>query len=304
MPAIDIYQQVTDSIVAILENGTRPWVKPWSGNGGAAPMPVNLALPMRANGQNYRGINILLLWSQAAAKGYASNYWLTYKQAGADGGNVKRGEKGTHIVFFSPIVRQDDDGTERKTFILRGYTVFNADQCENLPAKYYTTPVCKPVAAPQPADKHARIASAESLIANTGAVIRHGGDRAFYMPALDAIQMPDFNSFVRNTAYYATCIHELAHWTGHASRLNRQFGARFGDDAYATEELVAELASAFTCASIGMGAEEMPQHASYIASWLRRLKNDKKYIFTAASAAQKAADLLIGKQANSEEETE
>jgi len=280
----DVYERITASIVAELEKGVRPWLKPWT---SGAPV----SRPLRANGVAYRGINTLVLWSAAMEKGYRAPIWMTFKQALELEAHVRKGEQGTGVVYASTFSRTETDeatgeATERDIPFLKGYTVFNVEQIEGLPAHYYPAP-------PGPVNPEARIASAEAFFAATGATIRHGGDRAFYAPSLDLIQMPDFVTFRDAESYYATLAHETVHWTSHERRLARDFGrARWGDEGYAMEELVAELGSAFLGADLGIAPEVRTDHASYIGSWIEVLKNDRRAIFTAAAHAQRAADFL------------
>jgi antirestriction protein ArdC len=277
----DIYQDVTDRIVAALEAGTAPWLRPWTGGKATG----DFAEPYNAfSGRAYSGINWLILGCQP----YPSKGWLTYKQAGELGGNVRKGERGTPIVFWS-FLRDKDDPKKIIPFA-RGYTVFNTEQCEGLSGK---------VKAPAPAVPGDT--SITALAARVGATVRHGGNRAFYAPTPDHIVVPSVDAFQSPEAYDATLAHELVHWTGHKSRCDRQFGRRFGDDAYAFEELVAEIGSAFVCAHQGVALEGL-QHAAYVSNWLSVLRKDKRAIFTAASAAKKAAEFLTGTAAEAEEE--
>jgi antirestriction protein ArdC len=284
----DVYDRITAAIVADLEKGVRPWLKPW--NSGAA-----VSRPLRANGMAYRGINVVMLWSAAMEKGYRAAIWMTFKQALELNAHVRNGEQGTGVVYASTFSKTETDAdtgeeSERDIPFLKGYTVFNVEQIEGLPAHFYPAP-------PAPVNPETRKAAAEAYFAATGATIRHGGDRAFYAPSLDLIQMPAFESFRDAESYYATLAHETVHWTSHERRLNRDFGrARFGDEGYAMEELVAELGSAFLSADLGLTPEVREDHASYIASWITVLKNDRRAIFTAAAHAQRAADFLHGFQ--------
>lgn len=289
----DLFQEVTDSIIAQLEQGAAPWVKPWNGDGGhpgASNVPRN-----HLTGKAYRGINTLVLWVSAAARGYTSGRWITYKQAQSIGAQVRKGEHGTRIAVYKPWELRDvnDAGEEtRKTVpVLRAYTVFAVEQCDGieLPA---------PIATPEPIES--RHAQADAVLAQ--AVIMHGGDRAFYSPAADQITLPVQCAFESPAAYYATALHELTHWTGHKSRTARDFSGRFGTEAYAREELVAELGAAYLCAHLGIVGRL--QHAEYIASWISVLKGDKKAIFTAASAAQKAVDYALRAENETEDEGE
>jgi antirestriction protein ArdC len=283
----DLYSRITGKILAELERGVRPWHRPWSG----ANLEGRVTRPLRHNGIPYQGINVIVLWMAAVTNGYASPHWLTFRQAKELGGNVLKGEHGELVVYADRIIRRetDDKGDETEHAIpfLKGYTVFNADQCDNLPTQY----AVKPDVPPQPMAQ--RIEAADTFFAATGAVIRHGGNRAYYAEGADIVQMPPFESFRDAESYAATLAHELTHWTKHEKRLARDFGrARWGDEGYAREELVAELGSAFLSADLGITPEVRDDHASYIASWLEVLKNDTRFIFTAASYAQRAADYL------------
>lgn len=283
----DVYQRITDQIVAELEKGVRPWLRPWNAEHAAG----RISRPLRANGIPYRGINVLMLWAAATAQGLAAPLWLTYKQAQELGAQVRKGEKGSLVVYANTIKRTEQDEAtgedmEREIPFMKGYTVFNAEQVEGLPAHFYA--VQEPALEPA-----ARIERAESFFAATGAVIREGGDRAFYSMAEDRVQMPPFVAFKEPEAYYATLAHELTHWTKHEKRLARDFGRkRFGDEGYAMEELVAELGAAFVCADLALTPAPRAEHAAYIASWLKALKDDKRAIFAAAAHAQRAADYL------------
>lgn len=283
----DIYQRITDSIAASLEKGVRPWMKPWSGDHAAD----RITRPLRSNGIAYRGINVLMLWGCAIEKGYASPFWLTFKQAQSLGAFVRKGEQGSLVVYASTYTRTEDDAetgeaSERDIPFLKGYTVFNAEQIDGLPAQYLAP-------APQRLDPIERIAHADAFFAATGAGIGHGGNQAFYSITHDRVQMPLFEAFRDAESYYATLAHEMTHWTRHPSRLDRDFGRkRFGDEGYAIEELVAELGAAFLCADLDLTPEPRPDHAAYIGSWLKALKDDKRAIFTAAAHAQRAADFL------------
>lgn len=287
----DIYQRVTNQIVAELEKGVRPWFKPWSGDHAAG----RITRPLRANGIAYRGINILMLWASAMEKGFTAPLWLTYKQAQELGGQVRKGEKGSLVVYANTITKTEQDADtgedlERQIPFMKGYTVFNAEQVDGLPAHFY--------ALQEPAlDPVARIERADSFFAATGAEIRHGGNMAYYTAVEDRVQMPPFEAFRDAESYYATLAHEVCHWTRHPSRLDRSFGRKsWGDEGYAQEELVAELGAAFLSADLDLAPEPRADHASYIASWLKVLKDDKRAIFAAAAHAQRAADYLIGLQ--------
>ena len=295
----DVYSRITDKIVADLEQGVRPWFKPWSADHAAG----KITRPLRHNGIPYKGINVIMLWSAATVKGYACPLWLTFKQALELGGNVKKGETGELVVYANSITKTETDEkgeeTEREIPFLKGYTVFNAEQCENLPA-HYTAKAEPPALTPLQ-----RIEAADRFFAATGADIRHGGTRAFYAEGPDYVQMPPFETFRDAESHAATLAHELTHWTKHDKRLARDMGrVKWGDAGYAREELVAELGSAFLCADLGITPEVREDHAAYIASWLKVLKDDKRFIFSAASQAQRAADYLHSLQPGQAEATE
>jgi antirestriction protein ArdC len=288
----DIYTQITNRIVAALEDGVRPWHQPWN----AAHAAGKITRPLRHNGTPYSGINVIMLWSEAVAAGYSAPIWMTYRQAKELGGQVRKGEHGATVVYANRIHKteiDEDTGEERERDIpfMKGYTVFNVEQIEGLPAHYYATEI-EPVLAPVQRD-----ARAEAFFAATGADIRFGGNRAYYAPGSDHIQMPPFEFFEDPQSFYATLAHETTHWTRHPSRLDRDFGRkRFGDEGYAMEELVAELGSAFLSADLDLTPEVREDHVAYIENWLKVLKSDKRAIFTAAAHAQRACDLLHGLQ--------
>lgn len=287
----DVYRRITDKIVADLEQGVRPWFKPWSADHAAG----KITRPLRHNGIPYKGINVIMLWSAATVKGYACPLWLTFKQALELGGNVRKGETGELVVYANSITKTETDEkgeeTEREIPFLKGYTVFNAEQCENLP-EHCTAKAQAPALTPLQ-----RIEAADRFFAATGADVRHGGTRAFYAEGPDYVQMPPFETFRDAESHAATLAHELTHWTKHDKRLARDMGrVKWGDEGYAREELVAELGSAFLCADLGITPETREDHAAYIASWLKVLKDDKRLIFSAASQAQRATDYLHGLQ--------
>lgn len=278
----DVHQEVTDAILEALEKGTAPWVKPWNGSAG---FPVNAS-----TGRAYNGVNVFLLWMKEGALGYGSSRWLTFKQAKACGGSVKRGEKGTGIVFFNFLKKTDPNTGKETSFpLLRFYTVFNVAQCEGLSEKAMGVK-----AQAEELPESARIEHAEQYFAaihkSTGIVPERGGARACYIPSRDAIQLPEFASFKDAAAAYSTEAHEFGHATGAEKRLNRDLSGRFGSESYAAEELVAEMTSAFICASLGL--DGMLQHPEYIGNWIKVLKSDKRAIFTAASLAKKAHAFL------------
>ena len=283
----DIYTRITNSIVAQLERGVRPWVKPWSAEHAAG----RITRPLRHNRQPYTGINVLSLWASATVQGFNAPIWMTFRQATELNAHVRKGEKGSPVVYANAMTKTETDQatgdeTERSIRYLKGYTVFNVEQIEGLPDHFHA-PAAPPPEAP------ARIAHAEEFFAATGANISHGGTRAFYRPATDSIVMPPLEAFREAASYYATLGHECIHWTGHESRLPREFGSkRFGSEGYAMEELVAELGSAFLCADLYLALEPRSDHADYIANWLQVMRGDNRAIFTAASHAQRAADFL------------
>ncbi len=285
-PRIDVYTRVTNRIIEELEQGVRPWLKPWNAEHAAG----RITRPLRFNGEAYKGINILMLWQSAELQGYSCPFWLTFQQAKELGGFVKKGEHGSPVVFSSTFKKKEQGETgeeiEAEIPFLKEYTVFNASQCEGLPEKYYA------LAEPKEQTPE-RIERADRFFANTKADIRTGGNQAFYAIHADYVRMPPFETFRDAESHAATLAHELTHWTRHESRLNREFGRkRFGDEGYAMEELVAELGSAFLCADLQITPEIREDHASYIDSWLKVLKQDKRAVFSAASHASKAVDFL------------
>ena len=280
----DLYGETTARIIAVLEQGAAPWVKPWSTGIDTLPMNAGSRRP-------YRGINTLLLGIEASTYGYPLNRWLTYRQASELGGQVRRGERGTAVVLWrlrklaaTANVYPEPDVTdlhERVIPLLRAFTVFNVAQVDGLPAAMQAVET-------HPWEPEAR---AEELLLMSGATIRHGGSRAFLRPGDDEIHPPPPRAFPDTGRYYATALHELTHWTSQPGRCNRQLGQRFGDDAYAAEELIAEMGAAFLCAHCRIDGEL--HHADYLASWLKVLRQDKRAIFVAATRAQQAADYLL-----------
>ena len=275
----NLYDTITAQIVAELEKGAPPWIKPWKADGTADHNHIS--------GAAYRGINRLLLGMSSMGNGFTSPAWATYKQWQEKGVQVQKGSKGTAIVFFKPIGGKENSETGAKEAgycVIRGYTVFNATQTDlPVPAASVPDAAFNPVQA------------CESFIAKTGASIAHGGDAAFYMPSMDRIQLPQKSAFDSEASYYATAFHELTHWTGSELRLDRNLSGRFGNPAYAFEELVAEMGAAFICATHGIQGEL--RHAGYIGNWLKACREDNKAIFKAASLAQKAADYLMAQDA-------
>ncbi|HLK16434.1 MAG TPA: zincin-like metallopeptidase domain-containing protein [Fimbriimonadaceae bacterium] len=284
----DIYRSITDRIVLAIQRGALEFEMPWHQGVVGRGRPVNACTDIA-----YRGVNVVALWVAAELEHFDSRYWATYKQWHRVGAQVRAGERGSLIVFYKEETRAayDDDTGEVSSesyLVARASFVFNADQVDGwLPPEDPTKDHVEPHKA------------AEALVATAGADIRHGGDVACYVPTEDLIRMPDRTRFTgtptcsATEAYYAVLLHELAHWTGHRSRLNRDFANRFGDHAYAMEELVAELGAAFLCADLRVSPTPRPDHAAYIASWLDVLKQDKKAFFTAASRAAAAAEFLL-----------
>ncbi|MCD9465114.1 DUF1738 domain-containing protein [Photobacterium phosphoreum] len=279
----DMYQIVTDRIIKALESGVKPWACPWDRTQQCDMLPMNF----KSKAQ-YSGVNILLLWSETVIKGYSSPYWLTYKQATELGGNVIKGQKGTEIIFYKMWEKKNEQDEEEKIPMLRSFVVFNLDQIENI-----EKPVVTVSEERIKNDEFEILPYVDNAILNTGAVINHLGIRAFYAPSQDTITMPTQDRFTSSSDYYATLLHELTHWTAHKSRLDRKLTGSFGTKDYAFEELVAELGAAFCCADLNVFGNI--QHESYIASWLKALNNDKKYIFKAASLASKAHQFLLKK---------
>ena len=293
----DVYTRVTNKILADLERGNLTWLQPWQAGHQAGPV----SRPLRAGGKAYRGINVLMLWAAAMEKNYSCPLWLTYKQAAELGGQVRKGEKGSLVVYANEITRTDTDDNgadvEIKIPFMKGYTVFNAEQVDGLPGHFHFYATVPPLT-----NEIERLDAAEAFFANTKITIQHGGNRAFYSVDRDIVQMPEFRSFLDGESYYATLGHECCHATRHPARLNRDFGRkRYGDAGYAMEELVAEIGAAFLCSDLGITPEIREDHAGYIASWLTVLKNDTRAIFAAAGHAQKAADFLKGLQPQTEE---
>lgn len=280
-----LYQSITAQILEQLEQGAAPWIKPWHVDGSA---DRNLVTH-----KPYRGINRLLLGMSSMGRSFDSPVWATYQQWHAAGGQVRKGEKATHIVFFKPVSKEtvtESGETETESYaVIKGYCVFNAAQVDGIELE-------KPEAPGSEFENHAR---SEATMTKTGAVIRHGGDAAFYAPGPDAIQLPHKASFHSPANYYATAFHELTHWTGAKHRLDRDLDkGRYGNPAYAFEELVAEMGAAFLCADHGIQGEL--RHAGYIASWIKALRENDRAIFKASALAQKAADYLLALDATAE----
>lgn len=284
----DIYSRITADIIAAIEAGAEKFRMPWHHDGSSSSRPINVA-----SNKPYRGVNTLALWAAATRAGYAGGVWGTYQQWNSKGAQVRHGEHGTTVVFWKIDNREDqrehdeetdqDDGRHR--VFARAYTVFHSTQVDG-----YTPP-----ALPTLADEE-RIEQAERFCANLGISIQNGGDRAFYTPTKDFVQMPEFQNFRDPTSYYAVLLHECGHASGARHRLDRDLSSRFGTEAYAMEECVVELLSALICGDLSLSVEPRADHASYIASWLKVLRDDKRAIFTASSKAQQAADWMHAQQ--------
>jgi antirestriction protein ArdC len=277
----DIYQHVTDEIIASIEAGSPAWQQPWTGETGGA------GFPMRSTGEAYRGINVLMLWLRASAQGYRSAYWFTYRQAQEAGGQVRKGEKSATVVKYGTIEKEDEHGEEKTIPYCRAYRVFNADQIEGLPAEFHGDPMETPRDLGSTADP-----ALDRFFASLGIAIRSTEEpRAYYNIKEDFIHMPPVATFHDAGGYYGTLAHEVTHATGHKDRLDRF--ARLKDrKAYAFEELVAEIGNCMTCARLGL-VPDFGQSAAYVENWLRALRDDKRMIFKAATEAQKAADWIM-----------
>ena len=298
-----VYQVVTDRILESLKNGIIPWQKPWQ-----APTYAGGSFPRNfRTGKPYRGVNVFFLWSTP----YSAPFWLTFKQAQELGGTVRKGEKGTQIVFYKQLhgkaketeaqpEETTDEKGNRSPFVLTYYTVFNVEQCDGL-----KLPELLPNAEPN-----------DIAIDETCEAIVNGWEgrpalqltssterRAYYRPATDSVHMPARFRFVDASLYYSTLFHELVHSTGHESRLDRTFGLSFGDDLYSKEELVAETGAAFLCALAGIASDHTEQNTTaYIQNWIQQLQNDNRLILQAAAAAQKAVDMITGQNLGEPEE--
>lgn len=285
----DIYERVTNQIIAAIEAGAGEYRMPWHHDGSAITTPVNVA-----SRKTYRGVNIITLWVAAHAADYPAGIWGTYRQWHELGAQVRKGERGQLVVFWKMSDRsggtdRQDDGEDHDTparrLFARGYTVFNAAQVDG-----YTPPEMPLLPMAE------RIEHAERFCTALSIDIRHGGSQACYIPSRDHVQMPEFACFRDAVAYYAVLLHECGHASGAKHRLDRDLSGRFGSAAYAMEECTVELLSAMICADLNLSAEPRPDHARYIASWLEVLRSDKRAIFTAASKAQEIADWMHARQ--------
>ena len=287
---LDVYQSVTDRILDLLEQGTVPWRKPIKSSGGEGGWPSNLS-----SKRPYRGINVFLLAVTAWTEGYESPHWLTFRQVKEKGGYVRKGEKGSLVVFWKQYATKDRSTGDPITVpVLRHYTVFNTEQCDKLPPP-------EEEADTEPAEPFEPIEAAASIVAgyDDGPAIGHGGGRAFYRPSKDMVRTAEPSRFVSRESYYCTLFHELVHSTGHSKRLDRGLDRElraFGDPDYSKEELIAEMGAAFLAAAAGISPPTIEQSAAYIDGWRRKLTGDKKLVIQAAGAAQRAADWIRGER--------
>ena len=284
-PRRDVAQEITDRIVKALEAETPPWKKPWAnGLGGLQPL--------RNTGAPYTGMNVLILWDRASQMGFENPRWMTFRQALELGGHVRKGEKSVSVIYYGTTTKtlEDDKGEEvdETIRVLTCYPVFNVEQIDELPAHFYQHQRSDIEKTPPPSER-------EAFFVRIGADVRHGGDRAFYRRSEDFIQMPPYGAFDDPECYFATRAHETIHWSGASHRLDRTKGKTFGDPQYAFEELVAEIGSAILGAAIGLRPDHIEDHAAYVGSWLKALKNDKRFILKAAADAQKAADFVLAR---------
>ena len=284
-PRRDIAGEITALILSKLEQGVLPWARPWDRTGGGGR-------PLRHNGAPYTGINTVFLWAMGDARGYGSRFWMTYRQAEEIGGQVRKGETSSLSVYYSQFNKTEQDrvsGEEhtRNIRFLKAYNVFNADQIDGLPAHYY--PIHEPMV---PREESQHRAAIDAFFSTLPIDVRHGGNAAFFSPVGDYVQMPPREAFHSDDHYASTLGHESVHWSGAKGRLDRTFGKRFGDKAYAFEELVASIGQCFVCADLGLPGELHDNHASYIDHWLKILKGDSSAIILAASKAEQAFNYL------------
>ena len=283
-PRRDLYEEVTSKILAALESGTAPWSCPWD-RSGEITLPIN-----ESTGAFYQGINIPMLWMAQHERGFSSARWMTYRQASDKGGQVRKGEKGTAIVFYKTLERDsgrvDADTGEAlvdQIPMLRSFTVFNLDQIDGIDAPL----------PPAVGNGFDPFAIGEAVMQASGVAVQHGGTRAYYLPGADTITLPDRVRFAQAEDYYATALHELCHATKHPTRCDRKrYVHENSKVSYAFEELVAEMGSAFLMAALGISGD-VRDHADYLDSWLTLLRQDKRAIFKAAAQAQKAANWAL-----------
>lgn len=290
-----LYAEITDKIITELEAGRLPWVQPWGTAGARAP----LAMPQNASTERrYSGINVLILWGAVIEHGFTGQSWLTFRQALGLGGNVRMGERGTTVVYAD---RFTPDGERRRAAetgetpgaipFLKRFTVFNTDQCDGLPDGIATIGPPPPAGMIEP--------RVEALIRATGIEFRIGGAQAFYSPTLDFVQVPPPQAYFEPINWHRTALHEISHASGHSTRLDRDLSGSFGSKKYSFEEIIAEIAAAYLCASLGI--TPTVRHADYIGGWLEILREDDRAIVRAASAASKAADYILGFQPDTDE---
>ncbi|WP_024511983.1 zincin-like metallopeptidase domain-containing protein [Bradyrhizobium sp. ARR65] len=283
----NFYEEISNKIIAELEAGCVPWVQPW----GSAAVKAPLAMPENAaTRRRYSGINVLILWSAVIERGFSSQSWVTFRQALSLGGHVRKGERGTTIVYADRFVPEEEKkraietGDEAQAVpFLKRFTAFNTDQCADLNAKSSAAPTPLP---------HMIEPQVEALIGASGIDFRIGGNKAFYCPSEDYVQVPPSAAYFEPINWHRTALHELAHASGHSSRLNRDLSGAFGTQKYAFEEIIAEISAAFCCASLGIVPSV--RHADYIGSWLKALHEDNRAIVRAAAQASKVADYLLG----------
>jgi antirestriction protein ArdC len=286
-----VFEQITAQVIeAMQRDDIAPWQRPWSVSGTGGGLPRNAV-----SGKPYRGINVIALVATSWAKGYTDAQWLTFKQARDLGGHVRKGEKGTQIVFWK-ILEREVEGKASKFPMARTYTVFNVQQCEGLPAAETVDAA--------PVDPEALNVKAEAIIASPICPIVHGGDVACYVPSMDTIRMPLRAAFVNAASYYSVAFHELGHATGHTSRIGRTFGTNFGDHKYSREELVAEFCACMVAATCGVERAPVENSAAYLKVWAAKLAEDPRMLVDAAQAAQKAADLILGHAAARSEDSD
>lgn len=278
----DLYQTVTDTIVRAIESDPGKVILPWHRQGG-------VGLPRNAHTSNfYNGVNVVSLWCVGMEQGYRQSVWATYRQWQEQGCQVRKGERGCIVIYYNTTQREDDDGNEKTIPFIKQSSVFNCEQVDGF--VFEPEPDMPPLA---------RIAAIEAFVVGTGAKVHEGGSRAYYSPTEDVIHLPQAERFfdtktsTRTEAFYSTLFHEMCHWTGAKHRLARDMSGRFGNPEYAAEELVAELGAAFLSAKLNVTPEPRADHAAYINNWLQALKNDKRFIFSAAAQAQLAADYLL-----------
>jgi antirestriction protein ArdC len=280
-------RRITDAIIKKLEEGTSPWRRPWTSSS-------SIERPVRACGKPYRGINTIWLWHVAEQRGFTMPTWMTYRQAEELGGQVRKGEKSTFAVFYKSYGKSEADPAtgEDKTSqrrVLKTYNVFNVSQIDGLPDRFVVPP------APRLRPPETHRAEIDAFIAASGATIISGGSRACYIPSLDVVHMPDWQDFESYAQYGAVAAHELSHWTGNPSRLNRDMSGGFGSEAYAREELCAEISACYIGVELGLPVTHLDNHASYIASWIKILKHDERALLSAAAKAEAASDYLLSR---------